>query len=92
MGSDESGKKAQIDLIIDRRDGIVDVCEIKFASDRYAISKSYEEELQNKIAVFRSSTSTAKAVHLVMVTTFGIAENSHSSIVQKSLTINDLFE
>ncbi len=91
-GSDESGKKAQIDLIIDRRDGIVDVCEIKFASDRYAISKSYEEELQNKIAVFRSSTSTAKAVHLVMITTFGLAENSHSSIVQKSLTIDDLFE
>ncbi len=91
-GSDDSGKKAQIDLIIDRRDGIIDACEMKFASGRYAITKSYEEELLNKISVFRSATSTTKAVHLVMVTTFGLAENSHSAIVQKSLTIDNLFE
>lgn len=90
-GEDEEGKRAQIDLIIDRRDGIIDVCEAKFSSDAYSITKSYENELENKIAVFRSATGTSKAIHLVMLTSTGLAVNAHSSIVQGSLTLDDLF-
>ncbi len=90
-GEDRDGKKAQIDLIIDRRDGIIDVCEAKFSSQAYFITKSYEAELANKLNVFRSATGTAKAIHLVMLTAMGLAQNSHSGIVQNSLTLDDLF-
>lgn len=90
-GADSSGKKAQIDLLIDRRDGVIDLCEAKFASAPYSITKDYESELSDKIAVFRSSTGTTKPVHLVMVTTFGIVKNSHVSLVQNSVTLDDLF-
>lgn len=90
-GTDEKGGKAQIDLMIDRRDGIIDLCEIKFSEHEYVITKSYETELLNKINVFKAATSTKKAIHLVMITTFGVQKNVHYSIVQKEVTLDDLF-
>lgn len=90
-GVDPSGKKAQIDLLIDRRDGIIDVCEAKFSSTPYTITKAYEAELENKLGVFRSAVKTEKAVHLVMITTFGLTPGQHNSLVQKTVTLDDLF-
>lgn len=90
-GEDESGKRTQIDLLIDRRDGVIDLCEAKFASGLYSITKGYESELADKIEVFRNATKTNKSIHLVMVTTFGLSANSHTSLVQNSITLDDLF-
>lgn len=90
-GEDESGKRTQIDLLIDRRDGVIDLCEAKFASGLYSITKGYESELVDKIEVFRNVTKTNKSIHLVMVTTFGLSANSHTSHVQNSITLDDLF-
>ena len=90
-GEDESGKRSQIDLLIDRRDGVIDLCEAKFASGLYSITKGYESELADKIEVFRNATKTNKSIHLVMVTTFGLSDNSHTSLVQNSITLDDLF-
>ena len=90
-GEDESGKRSQIDLLIDRRDGGIDLCEAKFASGLYSITKGYESELVDKIEVFRNVTKTNKSIHLVMVTTFGLSANSHTSHVQNSITLDDLF-
>lgn len=90
-GEDESGKRSQIDLLIDRRDGVIDLCEAKFASVLYSITKGYESELADKIEVFRNATKTNKSIHLVMVTTFGLSDNSHTSLVQNSITLDDLF-
>lgn len=67
-GKDESGKRSQIDLLIDRRDGVIDLCEAKFASGLYSITKGYKSELADKIEVFRNATKTNKSVHLVIVT------------------------
>ncbi len=90
-GSDTDANKAQIDLLIDRRDGIINLCEIKFSDHEYSITKSYETELLNKVSVFKASTATKKSIHLVMVTTFGIQKNSHSAIIQNEVTLDDLF-
>ena len=90
-GEDKSGKRSQIDLLIDRRDGVIDLCEVKFASGLYAITKGYESELVDKIEVFRNATKTNKSIHLVMVTTFGLSANSHTSLVQNSIILDDLF-
>ena len=87
----ESGKRSQIDLLIDRRDGVIDLCEEKFASGLYSITKGYESELADKIEVFRNATKTNKSIQLVMVTTFGLSDNSHTSLVQNSITLDDLF-
>jgi AAA+ ATPase superfamily predicted ATPase len=84
----ESG--CQIDLLIDRKDGVINICEMKFANTPYIISKTYEENLRNKIAVFTYESKTRKAIHLTLVTTFGIIKNKHSGIVQKEITLDDL--
>jgi AAA+ ATPase superfamily predicted ATPase len=90
--SEHSTPAAQIDLIIDRKDGVSNLCEIKFATTQYAITQEYEENLRNKIAVYRAETKTKNAIHLLMLTTFGIAKNKYAGIMQKELILNDLFE
>jgi AAA+ ATPase superfamily predicted ATPase len=82
---------AQIDLIVNRKDGIINLMEIKFSNTKYAITKSFEENLKNKIIAFKTETKTRKAIHLLMLTTYGISKNKYSEIVQKELTISDLF-
>lgn len=85
-------KEAQIDLLIDRRDHVVSICEIKFSQTPFLISKSYKAELEKKLAIFRSETKTNKSAFLTMITTFGTVENSNSlGLVQNQVTMNDLF-
>lgn len=84
---------AQIDLIIDRKDHVINLFEIKFSVNPFEIKKPYDLNLRNKIALFKETTKTRKAVFLAMITTFGIAQNEYAkSIVQNDLTMNDLFE
>ncbi|GHT38960.1 ATPase AAA [Bacteroidia bacterium] len=87
----ESRKGCQIDLLIDRKDGVINICEMKFANTPYIISKTYEENLRNKIAVFTYESKTRKAIHLTLVTTFGIVKNRHSGMVQNEITLDDFF-
>jgi len=55
---------AQVDLVIDRRDQIINLCEVKFSINPYAITKKYAEELRNKIGTFTTETGTRKSVFL----------------------------
>jgi hypothetical protein len=82
---------AQIDLVIDRKDDIINLCEIKYSKAEYAISVSEEKQLRNRIAVFERETRTKKALHLTMITTYGIVQNSHAGIVSSEVTLDKLF-
>jgi AAA+ ATPase superfamily predicted ATPase len=88
----DTAKGAQIDLLLDRRDQVISLCEIKFSLDPYNITKAYRTELEKKLSAFRTATKTRKSVFLTMITTFGVEENAHSiGFVQNSITMNDLF-
>lgn len=92
--TDKDGTKwngGQIDLLIDRADEVINICEIKYASDKYALTAEYEEKLRNRASVFRYVTKTKKAIHHTFVTTYGVARNVHSGIVQSEVTMDDLF-
>lgn len=90
--SKESKDGAQIDLLIDRRDHVINLFEIKFSSEPYTITKAYATQLRQKIGVFKSETETRKAVWLAMLTTFGLKKNEYSgSLVQHDLNMNCLF-
>lgn len=89
--ADEMSDGAQIDLLIDRKDQVINLCEMKYSLSEYAIDAEYEQKLRNKKSVFINTTNTRKAVHLTMVTTFGIKVNAHSGIVQNEITLEDLF-
>ncbi len=86
-------QKAQVDLVIDRRDRVVNLCEMKFSIHKFQISKQYAEELRQKIGLFKEVTSTKKSVYLTFITTFGLESNEYSlSLVQNNLTMDVLFE
>lgn len=86
-----SEKGSQIDLLIDRKDQTINICEIKFSTEKFLINKSYEENLRNKITAFKQETKTKKATHLTMITTYGVQQNKYSGSVQKEIILNDLF-
>ena len=89
--ADEMSDGAQIDLLIDRKDQVINLCEMKYSLSEYIIDAEYEQKLRNKKSAFINATNTRKAVHLTMVTTFGIKANAHSGIVQNEITLDDLF-
>jgi uncharacterized protein len=82
---------SQIDLVIDRRDQVINICEMKFSTDDFTIDKKYEAELKNKIKIFREETATKKAIFLTMVTTFGVVKNQYAAITQHDFTMDILF-
>lgn len=88
----DAAKGAQIDLLIDRRDRVINICEIKFSEDTFSINKSYADNLRNKIATFRQATGTKKSLFLTFITTFGLTKNKYAmNLVQNDLTMEDLF-
>jgi uncharacterized protein len=90
--SSSSENGAQIDLLIDRRDQVVNLCEMKFSINEFTINKKYEMELRNKIGTFRSETKTKKAVFLTLITTFGVKQNEYyGDLVQNEINMNDFF-
>jgi uncharacterized protein len=87
-----SSAKAQIDLVIDRRDGVINLCEMKFSIKPFVIDKKYADELRHKIATFREQTKTTKSLFLTMITASGLQKNEYSNAwVQNSLTMDALF-
>ena len=77
--------------VIDRDDGIVNLCEMKFASKEYAITANDDVAMRNKRAAFKRDTKTRKAVHVTYVTTFGLAKNRYAGEVQSEVMLDDLF-
>ncbi|MDO6435660.1 ATP-binding protein [Flavitalea sp. BT771] len=87
-----AAKGVQIDLLIDRRDQVICLCEIKFSKDPYSITKAYRAELEKKLSAFRTVTATRKSVFLTMITPFGLENNTYSlGFVQNSITMEELF-
>ena len=82
----------QIDLLIDRRDQVINICEMKYANDVYIIDKDYEERLRRRLSTFQHLTRTRKALHLTFITTYGLSRNTHSGNVQTEVTMGDLFD
>ncbi|MCQ2193018.1 MAG: ATP-binding protein [Paludibacteraceae bacterium] len=83
---------AQIDMVIERSDKLINICEIKFASADYTITADYAKKLKNKLMAFKEETKTKSSLHLTMITTYGLKKNAlHNSMVQSEVTSNCLF-
>lgn len=87
---DESG--AQIDLLIDRDDNVINLCEMKFAAGPFTIDKKYAQELMAKMDAFRTATRTRKSLFITFVTTHGLTQNAHCrQLVQNEVVMDALF-
>lgn len=83
---------AQIDLLLDRNDQIINIFEIKFYNKPFALTQEYAQRLKNKLEVFEDATGTRKHLFLTLIATFGITPNEHSiGLVDQVLTMDELF-
>lgn len=90
--ADDEHDGAQIDMIIDRRDRVINICEMKFADDQFVIDKDYDLNLRRKISRFVEETKTKKTIQLTFVTTYGVKQNMYSGRVSNQVVLEDLFK
>lgn len=83
---------AQIDLLIDRADNVINICEIKFYNSAFTIDKKYAGELAKKTATFSKSAPSKKNIRITLISTYGLIPNKYSKqYIQNELTMDDLF-
>ena len=89
--ADPDSDGAQVDLVIDRADNVVNLCEMKYSNTEYTVGKKEDIALRNKRGAFQRETRTRKAVHLTLVTTYGLKPGMYSSVFRSSVCMEDLF-
>lgn len=83
----------QIDLLIDRADNCINLCEIKYRNEEFIINKTYDKELREKKSIFISQTATQKSVFLTLISPYGVKQNSgYFDTIDVMLTMDDLFK
>ena len=89
--STEDHPGVQIDMLIDRNDNVINLCEMKFCDSDYTLDKDEDAKLRTRKAVFKAVTRTRKTVHQTLVTTYGLIRNAYSGNIQSVITMDDLF-
>ena len=89
-GNEENG--AQIDLLIVRKDGVINLCEMKFTNEAYSLDSDEYEKLLNRMSQFRKETETNDAIHITLICSSGYKRNKYSDIIQNVITGDDLFK
>ena len=86
---DEQG--TQIDLLIDRNDNVVNMCEIKFYSDDFTVDKEYYRVILRRQELLLKEVSKSTAIHSTLITTFGLKHNEYSGVFANTVTLDELF-
>lgn len=84
--------KVQIDLLIDRADRCVNLCEMKFYYKEYEMTKQERERMELRLHSFMERAEPRKSIRLTMITSYGLKRNSNSYIIQNEITLADLFK
>ena len=82
---------SQIDLLIVRRDQIIDICEMKYCETEYITDVNFDKDIRRKMADFINKTKTKYALHPVLVTSYGVIKNTYSDNLQAVIALDDLF-
>jgi hypothetical protein len=83
---------AEIDILIDRADDCINLCEIKFCNSEFVIDRDYAEQLERKKKIFQAKTGTKKTIFMTMITPFGVKQNEHYlGLIDQQLTMDVLF-
>ena len=82
---------AQIDLLIERADNLVNLCEIKYSQMPYTITKEEDMRIRNRMADFVAETGIKSGIITTMITTFGVRLTQYAALAQVQITMDDLF-
>lgn len=86
------GEKSQIDMLIDRKDNVVNICEMKYSAEEFVITKKYYSEFLHKLHIFMESTKTRKNPVVTFITNNGVKFNQYSDLVQREVLLSQLFK
>ncbi|MBQ0071781.1 MAG: ATP-binding protein [Spirochaetales bacterium] len=90
--ANENQKGYQIDLIIDRADHVMNICEIKYSESEYSITKDYTLHVRERMAAFRDAMKTRNALKCTFITPFGVKNNEYRKMVDSEVNLDDLFQ
>jgi hypothetical protein len=88
---DGAEHRQQIDMLIDRSDNVVNLCEIKFYGKTFTIDKNYDTTLRDRVMTLIEQIPRKKTVHLTLLSAFGLKQNEYSGQIQNVVTLDDLF-
>ena len=91
IGHDSDLGGAQIDLILDRDDHVLNLCEIKYLSEDFTVTAAYQRKLANRQAIVQKKISPKQVIHHTLITTYGITQNEYAGVFSNILTLEDLF-
>lgn len=89
---DDEKEGTQIDLLINRKDNVVNMCEMKFYAEEFTVTKSYERKLTHRQILLSEKVNRRTVIHPVLITTFGLTYNEYSGVFNHTITMDDLFE
>ena len=90
---DEKGiRGAQIDLLIVRKDQVINLCEMKYSNSEYILSQDSDANIRNMIAAFMETTRTKYAIYPTIITVYGLVDNAYAGNIQSVVTLDDLFD
>ena len=85
-------KEAQIDLLIDRNDDTINICEMKYSKSLYHLTEEETLKMQQRLDLFREESGTTKSIQQTLITSYGVTSNSNTNQIQSMLTMDDLFQ
>ena len=90
--SERDRKGAQIDMLIDRADGVIDLCEIKYSVEPYELGKAEDSEIVHRVESFRRLSGTKKSVRTIMIAAAGLKPGKYSGNIMAVVEGDDLFK
>ena len=91
LKGDDDKEGTQIDLLINRKDNVVNMCEMKFYGEEFVVTKAYERKLAHRQILLSEMVSRRTVIHPTLITTYGLTYNEYSGAFVHTLTIDDLF-
>ena len=89
--SNDREQRAQIDLLIERADRLINLCEIKYSTSPYLITKEEDIKFRTRQGIFVAQTGIRYGIQPTYITTYGLARSAYASSIQKSVVMDDLF-
>ena len=92
FAGDEDTPGAQIDMLIARRDKVINLCEMKYSTYDYEITPKYSRELRERCATFKSVTKTRHSLHTTLITPCGLKQNANTAVISQTIVLDNLFD
>ena len=88
---EDDGQGTQIDLLIERMDNVINMCEIKYYGGNFTVSKAYYRTILQRQEALAAAVSPKNAIRATLITTFGLEANEYSGVFSNVVTLDDLF-